>query len=156
MVFAVLQPAHRSVLHSDCGRIVVAIREGPDEYTEGRRYGAVAPVRGRIAGAAINQPKRAKGSAPSAHSIPRLGEQKWEFKMPEVTEAGILTTASDVLFTGGREGYFYALDARSGDLLWKANVGGAVTSGPISYSVNGKQYIAVSAGSSLLVYGLKE
>ena len=87
---------------------------------------------------------------------PKTGEKKWEFKMVDVTDAGILTTASDLLFSGGREGYFYALDARNGDLLWKATVGGAVSSGPMSYSVNGRQYIAVSAGSSLLVYGLKE
>jgi alcohol dehydrogenase (cytochrome c) len=76
--------------------------------------------------------------------------------MLDVTDAGILTTATDVLFSGGREGYFYALDALSGELLWKANVGGAVSSGPISYAVNGRQYIAVSAGNSLLVYALKQ
>ena len=40
--------------------------------------------------------------------------------MADVTEAGILTTASDVLFSGGHEGYFFALDARNGKLLWKA------------------------------------
>jgi alcohol dehydrogenase (cytochrome c) len=73
-----------------------------------------------------------------------------------VTDAGVLTTASDVLFSGGREGYFYALDGRSGELLWKANVGGGVSSGPISYAVNGRQYISVTAGSSLLVYALKQ
>ena len=43
--------------------------------------------------------------------------------MNDVTDAGILTTASDLLFSGGREGYFFALDARSGTLLWKAAVG---------------------------------
>ena len=45
--------------------------------------------------------------------------------MNDVTDAGILTTASDLLFSGGREGYFYALDARNGELLWKTSVGGA-------------------------------
>ena len=54
---------------------------------------------------------------------PKTGERKWEFKMNDVTDAGILTTGSDLLFSGGREGYFYALDARNGELLWKANVG---------------------------------
>ena len=43
--------------------------------------------------------------------------------------------ASDLLFSGGREGYFFALDARNGELLWKANVGGAVASGPMTYAV---------------------
>ena len=43
--------------------------------------------------------------------------------MSDLTWAGILTTASDLLFTGGREGYFQALDARSGKLLWRASLG---------------------------------
>ena len=37
---------------------------------------------------------------------PKTGEKKWEFKMTDVTDSGILTTASDLLFSGGREGYF--------------------------------------------------
>jgi alcohol dehydrogenase (cytochrome c) len=76
--------------------------------------------------------------------------------MTDVTDSGILTTASDLLFVGGREGYFMAMDARNGELLWKVVVGGQVSSGPMSYSVNGKQYVAVSAGNLLFVYGLRQ
>ena len=72
------------------------------------------------------------------------------------SDAGVMTTASDLLFSGGREGYFYALDAKNGELLWRANLGGAVASGPMSYAINGKQYVAISAGNSLFVYGLRE
>jgi alcohol dehydrogenase (cytochrome c) len=86
---------------------------------------------------------------------PRTGERKWEFKMSEATDAGILTTASDLLFSGGREGYFFALDARTGGLLWKAALGGQITMGPISYSVDGKQYVAVAAGNVLFVFALR-
>ena len=87
---------------------------------------------------------------------PQTGERKWEYKLTDVTDSGILTTASDLLFVGGREGYFMAMDARNGELLWKAVVGGQVSAGPMSYSVNGKQYVAISAGNSLFVYGLRE
>ena len=87
---------------------------------------------------------------------PKTGEKKWEFKMADVTDAGILTTASDLLFTGGREGYFFALDARDGKLLWKASVGGPVRSGPMTYTVNGRQYVAVDAGNSLFVWALRQ
>jgi alcohol dehydrogenase (cytochrome c) len=87
---------------------------------------------------------------------PKTGEKKWEFKMAYVTDAGILTTASDLLFTGGREGYFFALDARDGKLLWKASVGGPVRSGPMTYTVNGRQYVAVDAGNSLFVWALRQ
>jgi alcohol dehydrogenase (cytochrome c) len=87
---------------------------------------------------------------------PKTGELKWEFKMSDVTDAGILTTASDLLFTGGREGYFFGLDARNGELLWKATVGGMVQSGPMTYEVNGRQYVAVAAGNSLFSFALKQ
>ena len=60
---------------------------------------------------------------------PRTGERKWKFEQFDVTDSGILTTASDLLFTGGREGYFYALDARTGKLLWKASLGGQIVDG---------------------------
>jgi alcohol dehydrogenase (cytochrome c) len=86
---------------------------------------------------------------------PLTGERKWEYKFSDVTDSGILTTASDLLFVGGREGYFMAMNARNGELLWKTSVGGQVSAGPMSYAVNGKQYVAISAGNSLFVYGLK-
>jgi alcohol dehydrogenase (cytochrome c) len=86
---------------------------------------------------------------------PKTGERKWQFKMNDITWAGVLTTASDLLFSGGREGYFFALNARTGELLWKAALGGQVNSGPMSYSVNGKQYVAVCAGSALFTFALR-
>jgi alcohol dehydrogenase (cytochrome c) len=104
----------------------------------------------------VNTRKENEGYGAVRAIDPATGERKWEFKMNDVTDAGILTTASDVLFSGGREGYFYALDARTGELLWRANVGGAVAAGPMSYAINGRQYVAISAGNSLFVYALKE
>jgi alcohol dehydrogenase (cytochrome c) len=86
---------------------------------------------------------------------PQTGKWKWEYKMSDLTDAGILTTASDVLFTGGREGYFFALDARDGSMLWKIQLGGPTQNGPMTYSVNGRQYVAVSASNSLFVFGLR-
>jgi alcohol dehydrogenase (cytochrome c) len=81
--------------------------------------------------------------------------KKWEFKMNDITWGGVLTTASDVLFSGGKEGYFFALDARSGDLLWKVALGGQVNAGPMTYSVDGRQYITIAAGSSLFAFALR-
>jgi len=85
---------------------------------------------------------------------PETGDRKWEFPMSKVTNAGILTTATDVLFSGGNEGYFYALDARTGALLWRSTVGGPIRSGPISYMVDGKQYVTVNAGNAVFAYAL--
>jgi alcohol dehydrogenase (cytochrome c) len=86
---------------------------------------------------------------------PKTLDLKWEFKMSDTTWAGVMTTASDLLFSGGKEGYFYALDARSGKLLWRVALGGQVNSGPMSYAVNGKQYIAINAGSALFTFALR-
>ena len=75
--------------------------------------------------------------------------------MTDVT-TGIPTTATDVFITGGREGYFDALNATDGTLLWKAPLGGMIANGPIAYAIDGKQYVAVTVGNSLFVFGLRD
>jgi alcohol dehydrogenase (cytochrome c) len=87
---------------------------------------------------------------------PQTLQRKWTFPQYDVTDSGILTTASDLLFTGGREGYFYALDARSGAVLWKASLGGQIVNGPMAYAIDGKQYIAVISGNSLFAFALRD
>jgi alcohol dehydrogenase (cytochrome c) len=97
------------------------------------------------------------------------GTKQWEFvRRDAVFTAGVLTTAADVLFTGVSgdnyseraaarllDGYFYALDARSGQLLWQFALPGSISSGPITYSVNGKQYVAICSGNSLFSFALR-
>jgi len=129
----------------------------PAEYVEGRRYTAGAPrspVPSLRAAQVITRTED-EGYGTIRAFDPKTGTRKWEFKMADVSMSGILTTASDVLFAGGREGYFWALDARTGAELWRANLGGEVASGPIAYSVNGREYISVSAGSTLFTYALR-
>ena len=87
---------------------------------------------------------------------PQTGATKWRFEQFDVSDSGMLTTASDLLFTGGREGHFHALDARTGQLLWRASLGGQIVMAPITYQVDGKQYVSVIAGGSLVTFGLKE
>jgi alcohol dehydrogenase (cytochrome c) len=87
---------------------------------------------------------------------PKTGDRKWTFRMHDVNTSGILTTASDLLFVGGREGYFQALDARTGGLLWRFTIGGETAAGPMAYEVDGRQYIAIAAGHSLFTFGLRE
>jgi alcohol dehydrogenase (cytochrome c) len=76
--------------------------------------------------------------------------------MTDVTDSGILTTATDVLFTGGREGYLQALNAVTGELLWKTNLGAQMLNGPITYQVNGRQYVAAISGLSLFTFSLSQ
>jgi alcohol dehydrogenase (cytochrome c) len=87
---------------------------------------------------------------------PKTGEKKWDYRLSAPsTEAGILTTSSNVLFSGGRDGAFYALDARDGKLLWETNLGPSVSSGPMTFSIDGKQYVSVQAGPSLFTFSLR-
>jgi alcohol dehydrogenase (cytochrome c) len=67
-----------------------------------------------------------------------------------------VTTASDLLFSGGKEGNFVALDARTGELLWHTNLGGTIAGGPITYMANGNQYVAVAADNALYGFGLPD
>ena len=87
---------------------------------------------------------------------PKTGAEKWRFKQYDVTESGNLSTAGDVLFTGGREGYFYALDARTGAMLYRLIVGGQVVNGPITYLVDNKQYVTFISGNTMVTLGLRE
>jgi alcohol dehydrogenase (cytochrome c) len=87
---------------------------------------------------------------------PKTGEKKWDYRMAMPrTDAGVMTTASDVLFSGGADGSFYALDARDGKLLWQTNLGPSVMSGPMTFMVNGNQYVSVVSGNVLFTFGLK-
>lgn len=87
---------------------------------------------------------------------PQTGEKVWDYKMRDVSDAGILTTGADVLFSGNREGYFFALNARTGKELWKRYLGGAVAASPITYMVDGVQYVSIAAGHSLFTFGLRK
>jgi alcohol dehydrogenase (cytochrome c) len=87
---------------------------------------------------------------------PHTGEKKWDYRLSAPsTEAGVLTTAGNVLFSGGRDGAFYALDARDGKLLWETNLGPSVSAGPMTFAVDGKQYVSIQAGSSLFTFALR-
>jgi alcohol dehydrogenase (cytochrome c) len=100
---------------------------------------------------------------------PSTAERKWEFRIDNgYFESGVLTTASDLVFTGVTgdfaspvetsrqvDGNFYAIHARTGRELWRRSLGGSVTGGPMSYSVNGRQFIAVAAGHALFGFALR-
>jgi alcohol dehydrogenase (cytochrome c) len=85
---------------------------------------------------------------------PATGERKWEFKHVSPTWSGVLSTAGGLVFTGDAEGNFIALDAASGKVLWHFQCGASVYSSPMSFAIDGKQYVAVAAGSALFTFAL--
>ena len=141
-------------------------RKEESEYVPGRNFSGggfsvLTPVPGapgvRIGRTTpINNWTDAVGHGAVMAIDPNTAKTKWKFDQFDVTDSGILTTATDLLFTGGREGYFYALDARTGAELWTASLGGQIVNAPISYSVNGKQYVAVISGNSLFAFALRD
>lgn len=74
------------------------------------------------------------------------GKKIWSYPYKYFLLASILTTAGDLVFTGDPEGEFFALDARNGKKLWSFQNGAGHRGSAISYSVNGRQYIATPTG----------
>ena len=138
----------------------------PQEYAPGRPFVGGRPATAEPVPDAPTVPGLTRGpvntwtAAAGSGAVVALdaltGEQRWKFEMTDVTSSGILTTASDLLFTGARSGYFQALDARTGDVLWRVSLGGQIVNGPMTYAVDGRQYVAVIAGSSLSTFALRD
>ncbi len=76
------------------------------------------------------------------------GKISWQYKAPQPMVGGALATAGNLVFTGEGNGWFDAFDADSGARLWRFNLGAGVNAPPISYRVDGEQYIAVAAGGN--------
>jgi len=77
---------------------------------------------------------------------PVTGKLAWEKRYDLIPHSTLMSTGSDLLFLGTADGFLEALDAKTGEVLWKYNVGSGVHGGVISYAVDGKQYIAVASG----------
>ena len=82
------------------------------------------------------------------------GKMRWEFRLLTPPMAGVLSTAGGLVFGGAEEGNVFALDATGGKLLWDLQLGGAIRASAMSYSMDGKQQVAIAAGASLFVFGL--
>jgi alcohol dehydrogenase (cytochrome c) len=87
---------------------------------------------------------------------PHTGEAVWEYDQYDVSDSGMLTTASNLLFTGGREGYFHAIDASNGELLWRVNLGGQIVMAPVTFMVDGVQYLSVISGNAMATFALRD
>jgi alcohol dehydrogenase (cytochrome c) len=84
---------------------------------------------------------------------PVTGKRAWSVPYKYVLLASMLATAGDLVFTGNPEGEFFALDAKSGNKLWSYQTGAGHRGAAVTYSVNGRQYIATSTGWHTSVVG---
>ena len=134
------------------------------EYTESGQLYTSAPVPfeagrqyiGRGRGAAIapglNDPVPSAGIKALD---PETGKTVWDFKLFQGSlQNGVMATAGGVLFAASRDGNLIALDATGGKLLWRYQTGGAMSASPMSFAVDGRQYLAVAAGDSIHCFAL--
>jgi PQQ-dependent dehydrogenase (methanol/ethanol family) len=73
-------------------------------------------------------------------------QERWRVEHNTAWNGGVLTTAGGLVFQGDGAGYFSAFDAASGERLWRFNVGNGVIAPPVSYEIDGEQYIALMVG----------
>ena len=78
-------------------------------------------------------------------------ERAWTVRHPKPSNGGTLSTAGDLVFQGTWDGTFAAYDASSGDQLWQYQSDSAILAGPITYELDGEQYVAVTQGSGGVV-----
>jgi alcohol dehydrogenase (cytochrome c) len=87
---------------------------------------------------------------------PKTGKIAWSHKWPNggAARSGLLTTAGKLLFAGDTASNFMALDPATGTPLWHAGLHTSMTNGPITYELDGKQYVVIGAGDSLYAFAL--
>lgn len=118
-----------------------------EEYVEGEQYTGGG---GENAGPIENYHSAIRAIDPVT------GDVRWEYPIAPRSTSGLLTTAGDLVFGGTVDGYFFAIDAVSGQELWHVAVGARVHSAPLTYSVNGEQFVTIAAGNVVFTFGLNE
>ena len=112
----------------------------------------------RAPAAAISRARSPKkrGSSTCVRSMRRAGKKIWDYQQISSFHygPGVLSTAGGLVFAGEHKGQVSALDARTGKSLWHFNTGDLITSSPISYAIDGQQYIAISSGTNVVAFGL--
>ena len=84
------------------------------------------------------------------------GERRWEFKFPSPSFAGVLSTASGVVFGGDNEGNFMAFDARTGRNVWHYQTGNPIWGGaPMTYLLDDRQYVMIGSGTNVTAFALR-
>ena len=87
---------------------------------------------------------------------PSTGERKWELRYTTPSLAGVMSTASGLVFAGDNEGNFMAVDARTGKALWHYPTGASIWgAAATTYMLDGRQYVLIPSGSNLTAFALR-
>jgi alcohol dehydrogenase (cytochrome c) len=111
-----------------------------------------------FAGTGGERPPRNEGHFVLRAIDPKTGKRMWEYPLSGETNswAGTLSTAGRIIFSADDDDHLIAVDSRTGKHLWHYNVGETIDASPITYSVNGKQYVAVVGRTAVFAFGLFE
>jgi alcohol dehydrogenase (cytochrome c) len=107
-----------------------------------------APGLIRLGSAFTNVPKDGVQNGPFVALDVETGKIAWQYTAPQPLIGGALATAGNLVFMGEGNGWFDAFNAKTGDRVWRYNLGAGVNAPPITYQVNGEQYVAVAAGGN--------
>jgi alcohol dehydrogenase (cytochrome c) len=87
---------------------------------------------------------------------PNTGQIRWRRELIRNPSGGVLTTAGGLVFAGDFFGNIVAMDARTGKVLWHFQTGAPIFAPPVTYTLNGKQFLAVGSGSELITFALPQ
>ncbi len=148
-----------SAYNPDLGLLFVPSIEGCNtietlEQKDMEDQGGTAKARERFTGGSAKTVQRLYGSLKAVDPV--TGETKASLKMTYPNYGGALATAGNLVFLGESDGTFGAYDAKTLKQVWSFNTGTGINAPPITFAINGKQYIAVLAGSrqNVNIYGL--
>jgi alcohol dehydrogenase (cytochrome c) len=114
-------------------------------------------VPGRAAFGGVVRLDREKGYGALRAIDAATGERKWEVRYPSPTMAGVMTTASGLVFAGDHEGNFMAFDARNGKNLWRYATGTPIWgAAAMTYMLEGRQHVVIASGTTLLAFALPQ
>jgi alcohol dehydrogenase (cytochrome c) len=137
----------------DTGWLYITFREASDRYF--KKFQKYERGQGYWGGKAVAGEEPEWGGIKAIN--PESGAIEWEYKYHLGTwSAGVLATAGGVVFSASREGNLMAFDSRAGKLLWSFQTGGQIDSSPISYAVDGRQYVALAAGTVIYSFALPD
>ena len=139
LVQPVVQPAHRLVLHPGVGEQFHHLPEGrtPPEFRDGQGFTGTGP--GRAPTDDVHS---------SIRDRPNTGIERRRCRLSApTTETGMLTTASNILFAADVTDRSMRSTRATAKLLWQTNLGPSVSASPMTYTVDGKQYVSVMAGT---------
>ena len=134
-----------NLIYVTCGEGSSIYVKGPSEYRPGTRYwGSMF----------LNEETSRDWTGAVRAFDPLTGKKVWEHPLFRPTLAGLVSTAGGLVFAGTSDGFFKALDAASGEELWRINLGAQIIASPISFGSKGRQHVAVAAGGGIFVFAL--